>query len=63
MKKRDDLINLGRDMQMCGHDEPDGVPTGDVHGSCGTQSDISPRPAPSLLDPKWALLGVTGCHP
>jgi hypothetical protein len=63
MNKRDHLISLEWDMHMRGHGEPDAVPTGDAHGSCGTRSDISPRPAPSLLDPTWALLGVTGCHP
>jgi hypothetical protein len=31
--------------------------------SLGTRSDISSRPATSVLDPMWALLGVTGCHP
>jgi hypothetical protein len=65
MKKRNRLISLDWDMHMRGRDQRDEVPGSDFSNgsSCGTWSDISPRPDVWVLDPTWALLGATGFHP
>ena len=67
MRQRDHLASsLERDMRTCEDNEPDAVPgSGGFPGNAGpgTRSYISPRPTTPVLDPTWALLGVTGYHP
>jgi len=53
-------------MRTCEDNEPEAVPGSGVsprNAGPGPRFDISPRPATPVLDPTWALLGVTGYHP
>jgi hypothetical protein len=59
-------MKLTRDMRTRKDNEPDAVSGWGIspgNASPGTRSDISPRSATPVLDPMWALLGVTGYHP
>jgi hypothetical protein len=59
-------VKLTRDMRMRKDNEPNAVPGRGIspgNASPGTRSEISPKPATPVLDPMWALLGVTGYHP
>ena len=59
-------MKLERDMRTRKDNEPDAVAgcgTSPGNASPGTRSDISPRSATPVLDPTWALLGVTAYHP
>jgi hypothetical protein len=57
---------LERDMRTREDNESDAVPGSGISldkGSAQTRSGISPRPDTPVLDPMWALLGVTTFHP
>jgi hypothetical protein len=59
-------MKLTWDMRTRKDNEPDAVPgCGIARGNAnpGTLSDISSRSATPVLDPMWALLGITGYHP
>jgi hypothetical protein len=59
-------MKLERDMRARKDNERDAVSGCAIfsgHAGPGTRSDISPRSATPVLDPIWALLGVTGYHP